>query len=74
MMRVCDPSVGAGRAAFRRPYLSPWCAGDGLKTSAPWDGVRPFDRDLLVGGATIQEGKSACCTWQRSAWIVQFIR
>ena len=25
-------------------------------------------------GTTIQEGKSACCTWQRSAWIVQFIR
>lgn len=25
-------------------------------------------------GTTIQEGKSACCTWQRSAWIVQFMR
>ena len=25
-------------------------------------------------GTTIQKGKSACCTWQRSAWIVQFAR
>jgi hypothetical protein len=31
-----------------------------------------FSRVAL--GTTIQEGKSACCTWQRSAWIVQFMR
>jgi hypothetical protein len=25
-------------------------------------------------GITTQDGKSACCTWQRSAWIVQCMR
>ena len=33
---------------------------------------RLFSRAAV--GTTIQEGKSACCTWQRSAWIVQFMR
>ena len=33
---------------------------------------RLFSR--VAVGTTIQEGKSACCTWQRSAWIVQFMR
>jgi hypothetical protein len=33
---------------------------------------RLFSR--VVVGITIQEGKSACCTWQRSAWTVQFMR
>ena len=28
----------------------------------------------VAAGTTIQEGKSACCTWQRSAWIVQSMR
>ena len=75
MMRVCDPSVGAGRAAFRRPEPgAPGAPETVCMLLAPWDGVRPFDRDLFGSPATIQEGKSACCTWQRSAWIVQFIR
>ena len=33
---------------------------------------RLFSR--VAVGTTIQEGKSVCCTWQRSAWIVQFMR
>jgi hypothetical protein len=32
-------SCGEKANTIRRLHLSPWCAGDGLKTSAPWGGV-----------------------------------